>query len=107
MYFGCDVADAGQVQRTFECIASRCHAITARVKSAGIREIRGALELELNEWDRVLQVNLSGTLYCCQAAGRLMPAAGGSVILISPPLPGWSGCRIDPPTRRPSMAQWA
>ncbi len=34
-------------------------------------------ELDLNEWDRVMAVNLKGTLLCCRAAFPQMKAQGG------------------------------
>lgn len=55
--------------------------ITILVNSAGIREIAGPLELPVAEWRRVMDVNLNGTFYCCQAAGRRMVEEGHGAIV--------------------------
>jgi NAD(P)-dependent dehydrogenase (short-subunit alcohol dehydrogenase family) len=39
------------------------------------------MELSLEEWDRVLRTNLTGTWLCCQAAGRVMKERGAGSIL--------------------------
>jgi 3-oxoacyl-[acyl-carrier protein] reductase len=38
-------------------------------------------ELDLNEWDRVMAVNLKGTLLCCRAVFPQMKAQGGGKII--------------------------
>ncbi len=54
------------------------------VNSAGIGGRGAAEEYEAAVWDRVLAVNLTGTLNCCQAAGRHMLEAGrGSIVNIA------------------------
>jgi NAD(P)-dependent dehydrogenase (short-subunit alcohol dehydrogenase family) len=54
------------------------------VNNAGLWSNIPALELSLAEWNRVLAVNLTGTLLCCLAGGRMMVDQGrGSIINIS------------------------
>jgi NAD(P)-dependent dehydrogenase (short-subunit alcohol dehydrogenase family) len=55
------------------------------VTCAGIREVTPALEIELAEWQRVLDVNLTGTFVACQAAGRAMRAhgKGGAIVTVT------------------------
>jgi NAD(P)-dependent dehydrogenase (short-subunit alcohol dehydrogenase family) len=54
------------------------------VNAAGLREIVGPLELSLEEWQRVLAVNLTGTFICAQVAARIMATRrSGSIINIS------------------------
>lgn len=52
------------------------------VNSAGVREIKPVLELDFEEWNRVLQINLSGTFLPSQAFARKLVAAGraGSIV---------------------------
>jgi NAD(P)-dependent dehydrogenase (short-subunit alcohol dehydrogenase family) len=42
------------------------------VNSAGMNIRKNILEIGDEDWDPVLTVNLKGTLYCCQAVGRIM-----------------------------------
>ena len=46
------------------------------VNSAGIREISSVVDLPFEEWQRVVDVNLSGTFLCSQAFARRLVAAG-------------------------------
>jgi meso-butanediol dehydrogenase/(S,S)-butanediol dehydrogenase/diacetyl reductase len=46
------------------------------VNSAGIREISSVIDLPFEEWQRVVDVNLSGTFLCSQAFARRLVAAG-------------------------------
>lgn len=55
------------------------------VANAGISPLMKRSErLSDEEWRQVLDVNLSGTFYCCRAAGGLMlEQGGGSVVVVS------------------------
>jgi NAD(P)-dependent dehydrogenase (short-subunit alcohol dehydrogenase family) len=70
-----DVADSDAVAEAF-APGGPIERISVLVNSAGIREIAGPLELPPEEWRRVLDVNLNGTFYCCQAAAKRMVEAG-------------------------------
>jgi NAD(P)-dependent dehydrogenase (short-subunit alcohol dehydrogenase family) len=73
----CDVSSRDDVDRAFAELAPP----DVLVNCAGIREIVGPLELEADDWARVIGVNLSGTFYCSQAAARLMAGRGGGSIV--------------------------
>ena len=47
------------------------------VNNAGIITISRLEELTVEDWDRVLRVNTTGTFLCCQAAAAIMRAQGG------------------------------
>src|SRR5262245_53454638 len=53
-----------------------------RVNNAGILRDRTILNMTLEEWDQVIQVHLTGTFACLQAAARVMKeqGAGGRII---------------------------
>lgn len=53
----------------------------ALVNNAGISMIRPAEETGLEEWNRVLSVNLTGPFLLCQAFGRQMLARGAGAIV--------------------------
>jgi 3-oxoacyl-[acyl-carrier protein] reductase len=67
-----DVTDPVSVQRAFAEIDQRSGRVDVLVCSAGISAARWIEELELKDWNRVLNVNLNGTFLCCQAASRRM-----------------------------------
>ncbi len=71
-----DVSSPQEVQEAFDWIATDVGDIYALVNSAGILSISPALELSYEDWQRVLDVDLTGTFLCCQAAARVMVVAG-------------------------------
>jgi 2-deoxy-D-gluconate 3-dehydrogenase len=79
-----DVADAEQVQAAFDTVKERSGQLDVLVNNAGLWSLVPALELSLEEWNRVLAVNLTGTFLCCTGAARMMVERGsGSIINIS------------------------
>lgn len=79
-----DVRDSASVAAAFEQVDERLGKVDVLVNSAGVREISGPLELPEADWERVVGINLSGTFYCAQQAGRRMVAAGsGSIVNIA------------------------
>lgn len=79
-----DVADPAQVQRLVETAATRWGRLDILVASAGIVQNGAVLDMTPEEWRRVLDVDLNGVFYCCQAAGRVMTGQGsGSIITVA------------------------
>lgn len=74
-----DLTDAEAVTDLFEAAAG----LDGFVNCTGIREVQPALELTLDEWRRVLDVNLTGTFLACQAAGRAMKREGTEGALVT------------------------
>jgi len=69
-----DVTDPISVQRAFDEVADQSGGADILVCSAGISSAHWIEEMELKHWNRVLNVNLTGTFLCCQAAARQMVA---------------------------------
>jgi NAD(P)-dependent dehydrogenase (short-subunit alcohol dehydrogenase family) len=76
-----DVADPASVERAVGQVVDGWGGLDTLVNAAGTTLKKTSLELSLEEWDRVMQVNLTGTFLCCQAAGRVMRERGGGCIV--------------------------
>lgn len=76
-----DVADPAAVQDLIAAVHSDWGRIDMVVNNAGIEYKTAVLETPVAEWQRTLDVNLSAAFYTSQAAGELMRAAGGGVIV--------------------------
>jgi NAD(P)-dependent dehydrogenase (short-subunit alcohol dehydrogenase family) len=77
-----DVSCGQEVARVFEAICSELGPPSALVHSAGVLSVVPALELTEAEWRHVIDVDLTGTFLCDQAAARLMrdEARGGRIV---------------------------
>lgn len=76
-----DVTDAAAVATAFDTVLDRFGRFDFLVNSAGIRHIEPFLNHSLDSWRRTLEVNLVGTMICCQTAARLMISRGGGKIV--------------------------
>jgi NAD(P)-dependent dehydrogenase (short-subunit alcohol dehydrogenase family) len=75
-----DVTDAREV----EAAAARLGALDILVNNAGIVQNAPATEVALEDWQRVIDINLTGVFTTARGFGRAMVAAGrGSVVSIS------------------------
>lgn len=71
-FIATDVADTAQVEALVAHVADRFGKLDVLVNNACIRHARPLLELDEPDWQRVLDVNLSGVYRCCRAAVRQM-----------------------------------
>lgn len=76
-----DVADPASIRSAFDQALERHGRLDILVNAAGTIQKKDPLEVSLEEWERVLRVNLTGTFLCCQAAGRIMREQGGGAIV--------------------------
>jgi NAD(P)-dependent dehydrogenase (short-subunit alcohol dehydrogenase family) len=72
-----DVSDPSALERAL----AGFNRLDILVNAAGVISRGPALEVEPGGWDRVLDVNLKGTFFACQAAARLMSRGGGGSIV--------------------------
>ena len=74
--YECDVSDAVQVNEVFNRCAGEFALPDLLLNNAGITIHKEALEVTPEEWQKVIDVNLSGAFYCSQALAKLLVAAG-------------------------------
>jgi NAD(P)-dependent dehydrogenase (short-subunit alcohol dehydrogenase family) len=77
----CDVSDEAQVAAAFAEVKARFGRLDALVNNAGIAIFKPILETSLEEWNRVMAVNLTGPFLCAQAAAPMLRDAGGGAIV--------------------------
>jgi 3-oxoacyl-[acyl-carrier protein] reductase len=79
-----DVTDWAQVEGQTRAAAERMGGLDALVTCAGVTHPATAWETSLDDWERVLRVNLTGTFLCAKAAAPLMIARGrGRIVMIA------------------------
>lgn len=77
----CEVSNIGQVQAAVDAVAARFGRLDILVNNAGVAPENDALDVTEEDFDRTVAVNLKGTFFASQAAGRVMSAQGGGRIV--------------------------
>lgn len=76
-----DVSSAGEAAALFAGVLATHGRVDVLVNNAGIWFRRRFVEISVDEWDRVLAVNLRGVFLCTKAAVDPMVATGGGAII--------------------------
>jgi 3-oxoacyl-[acyl-carrier protein] reductase len=76
-----NVAARGEVAALIDQIVAEHGGLHIMCNIAGIMIDSEILDLDFDEFDRILDVNLKGVLYGCQAAAKAMVAGGGGSII--------------------------
>ena len=78
----CDVSSKHDVQGMISAVVSRFGQVDVLVNNVAITDRKTVLDLEEDEWDRVLRVTLTSVFLCSKYAGRQMAqqGRGGSII---------------------------
>lgn len=94
-----DVTDPAAVEAGIAAIEAAHGPLAILVANAGINLRAPSAEMPPETWRRVMDVNLDGVWYCCQAAGRRMIHRGrGKIITI---------CSVQSELGRPTIAPYA
>ncbi len=78
-----DVTESKQVQDMVDKALAEFGRIDFLIANAGINIRRPFLELKEEEWHHVIDVNLNGVFYCCQAVIRHMIERGGGGAIVN------------------------
>lgn len=76
-----DLSDASGVERLFASTVDRFGTIDILVNNAGMSSAVPAIDLATADWQRVIDLNLTASFLCAQAAARIMLPAGRGVIV--------------------------
>ena len=80
-----DITDSPRVTAFFEEVVAANGRLDILVNNAGLgQDVAAVVELSDEHWDQVLRVTLTGTFYCCRAAGRVMQRQeSGAIVNLS------------------------
>ena len=80
----CDLGNPDAVRAMFHNIYSICSHLDILVNNAGIAHIGLLMDMSDEEWNRILQTNLSSVFYCCrEAVPAMVREKAGRIINVS------------------------
>jgi NAD(P)-dependent dehydrogenase (short-subunit alcohol dehydrogenase family) len=88
---GCDVKDKSAIERVVDETLTEFGHVDILVNNAGVSWGAPVEEMTLEQWDKVLDTNLTGTFLFCQAVGKAMVAQGAGKIINIASVAGLSG----------------
>jgi 3-oxoacyl-[acyl-carrier protein] reductase len=89
--FGADVRDPRQVDRMLRFFSSSWGRLDVVICNAGRARSDLVVRLTPDEWQEVIQTNLTGTFHCLRAAASTMIEAGGGAIVVIGSFAGYRG----------------
>jgi NAD(P)-dependent dehydrogenase (short-subunit alcohol dehydrogenase family) len=102
-FFAADLARPEQVEDLFAHVKEKHRRLDLLVNTVAHSTKNDILETSLEEWNRIIAVNLTGYFLCIQHAARMMKENGGAIINIS----AASGERGSPGTAAYSISKGA
>lgn len=79
----CDISDGAQVEALVSGAVARFGKLDALANVAGVGNFRRTTETTMDEWNRVLGINLTGTFMMCKAAIPHILATKGSIVNVA------------------------
>jgi len=95
MALGCDVKDKASIAQVVEETLAKFGRIDILVNNAGVSWGASLEEMTLEQWDKVLSTNLTGTFLFCQAVDKAMISQGSGKIINIASVAGLRGASSD------------
>ncbi len=76
-----DETNLGQIEEAVDDVVTHLGRLDILVNNAGLGSNHPATEVTESAWDQIMDVNLKGLFFCCQAAGRVMLDQGAGRIV--------------------------
>lgn len=92
---GCDVKDKTAIQQVVDATLAKFGRIDILVNNAGASWGAPVEEMTLEQWDKVLFTNLTGTFLFCQAVGKAMAAQRSGKIINIASVAGLRGASME------------
>lgn len=96
MLIKCNVKDRISVKNMFEKIIERFGRIDVLINNAGICMDSPVFSMSYEQWQDVIDVNLTGTYLCCQEASCYMKSQKYGKIINIASIKGQEGCAFQP-----------
>lgn len=93
----CDVKSAASVQQLVDATVSEFGQIDVLINNAGISWGAPVEEMRLEDWNKVIETNLTGTFLCAQAVGKVMIRQGRGKIINIASVAGLGGAPAELP----------
>jgi len=77
----CDVRREADVEAAFKAVDSRFGGLDIVVNNAGVGFFKNLETMSLEEWNSILETNVTGVFLCCRASIPRMRARGGGYII--------------------------
>ena len=81
IYIQTDISDLDQVENMIEKILNEFGRIDILINNAGIAMDKKLENMSIDQWDRVISVNLTGTFNCTKSVIKFMQKQGGGKII--------------------------
>lgn len=88
---GCDVTDAAALEGAFARVVAELGGLQVLVNNAGSAVRVPATEIALEDWRKIIEINLTAVFACARSAARHMQSHGGGAIVNIASIMGLSG----------------
>ena len=76
-----DMSHLEQIRQAIQTVPEQLGRLDILVNNTGVAPTNLAIDVREEDFDRTLNINLKGTFFACQAAGRVMKEQGGGRII--------------------------
>jgi gluconate 5-dehydrogenase len=80
----CDVTDEASIQNLVDAVVGKYGKIDILVNAMGMNIKRDAFDYPMEDWDKLFDVNVKGTMAACKIVGKVMrDQKGGAIVNLS------------------------